>query len=45
MKEIVLTPQEFVNFKQIAKFTFNCYILHGAVHIEAPIKELMLLGF
>lgn len=46
IKEITLSPREFMeNFRIIAKFKYNTYILNGEVYISANKKKLKELGY
>jgi hypothetical protein len=46
MKTIELTPKEYLtNFKEIAKFNYQAYVLHGIVYITARIENLDPLGY
>lgn len=48
MKTITLTPQEFYEFKELAKkfrIWFNINVINGFVHVEADAQLLEQLGY
>jgi len=45
MKTITLSAKEFYNFKKLANFYFDFWILSGNIIVTASIEELELLGY
>jgi hypothetical protein len=45
MKTITLSAKEFYNFKKLANFYFDFWILSGNIIVTASIEELEELGY